>query len=97
MNVLDPATPPRRQAGGRPRATSSTASSPARRSSASSAGVLAGLRPGPLRGLRSVLVQWLARERLQALGQAEGTIAKDVPEVLFVCVQNAAAADGRRG
>lgn len=30
-----------------------------------------------------------ARERLRALGQAEGRIAKDVPEVLFVCVQNA--------
>jgi arsenate reductase len=30
-----------------------------------------------------------ARERLRALGQVHGTIAKDVPEVLFVCVQNA--------
>jgi arsenate reductase (thioredoxin) len=30
-----------------------------------------------------------ARERLRALGQVEGTITKDVPEVLFVCVQNA--------
>ena len=30
-----------------------------------------------------------ARERLRALGQVEGTIAKAVPEVLFVCVQNA--------
>ena len=30
-----------------------------------------------------------ARERLRALGQVQGTIAKDVPEVLFVCVQNA--------
>jgi arsenate reductase len=30
-----------------------------------------------------------ARERLRALGQIEGTIAKPVPEVLFVCVQNA--------
>src|SRR5918996_5188429 len=30
-----------------------------------------------------------ARERLLALGQVEGSIAKDVPEVLFVCVQNA--------
>ena len=36
-----------------------------------------------------VLVHRFARERLRALGQAEGTIAKDVPEVLFVCVQNA--------
>jgi arsenate reductase len=30
-----------------------------------------------------------ARERLRALGQVEGLIAKPVPEVLFVCVQNA--------
>jgi protein-tyrosine-phosphatase len=36
-----------------------------------------------------VLVHRFARERLRAFGQAEGTIAKDVPEVLFVCVQNA--------
>jgi protein-tyrosine-phosphatase len=35
-----------------------------------------------------VLVHRFARERLHALGQAEGTIGKDVPEVLFVCVQN---------
>jgi arsenate reductase (thioredoxin) len=35
-----------------------------------------------------VLVHRFARERLRALGQAEGTIAKDVPEVLFVCVHN---------
>jgi arsenate reductase len=36
-----------------------------------------------------VLVYRYSRERLRALGQAEGTIAKTVPEVLFVCVQNA--------
>ena len=36
-----------------------------------------------------VLAHRFARERLKALGQSEGTIAKDVPEVLFVCVQNA--------
>jgi arsenate reductase len=36
-----------------------------------------------------VLAHRFARERLRALGQAEGTIVKDVPEVLFVCVQNA--------
>ena len=36
-----------------------------------------------------LFVHRFARERLRALGQAEGTIAKDVPEVLFVCVQNA--------
>jgi arsenate reductase (thioredoxin) len=36
-----------------------------------------------------VLAHRFARERLKALGQAEGRIAKEVPEVLFVCVQNA--------
>jgi arsenate reductase len=35
-----------------------------------------------------VLVHRFARERLRALGQSRGTIARDVPEVLFVCVQN---------
>lgn len=36
-----------------------------------------------------VLAHRFARERLKALGQAEGTLTKDLPEVLFVCVQNA--------
>ena len=36
-----------------------------------------------------VLAHRFARERLKALGQAEGTIMKEHPEVLFVCVQNA--------
>jgi arsenate reductase len=36
-----------------------------------------------------VLAHRFARERLKALGQSEGTIVKEVPEVLFVCVQNA--------
>ena len=36
-----------------------------------------------------VLAHRFARERLKALAQAEGTITKDQPEVLFVCVQNA--------
>jgi len=36
-----------------------------------------------------LLVHRFARERLRALGQVEGVIAKDVPEVLFVCVHNA--------
>jgi protein-tyrosine-phosphatase len=36
-----------------------------------------------------LFVHRFARERLRALGQVEGTIAKDVPEVLFVCVHNA--------
>ena len=36
-----------------------------------------------------LLVHRFARERLQALAQVEGKFAKDVPEVLFVCVHNA--------
>src|SRR5581483_2354224 len=36
-----------------------------------------------------VLVHRFARERLKALGQAEGAIVKEQPEVLFVCVHNA--------
>lgn len=35
-----------------------------------------------------VLVHRFARERLHALGQVEGSVTKEVPEVLFVCVQN---------
>jgi protein-tyrosine-phosphatase len=36
-----------------------------------------------------ILAERFARERLRALGQSEGSIVKDVPEVLFVCVHNA--------
>jgi arsenate reductase len=36
-----------------------------------------------------LFVHRFARERLRALGQFEGLIAKPVPEVLFVCVHNA--------
>jgi len=36
-----------------------------------------------------VLVYRFSRERLLALGQAEGSISKKVPEVLFVCEHNA--------
>jgi protein-tyrosine-phosphatase len=36
-----------------------------------------------------VLTYRFARERLRAFGQAEGTIEKMTPEVLFVCVHNA--------
>jgi protein-tyrosine-phosphatase len=36
-----------------------------------------------------VLAHRFARERLKALGQAEGGITKDQPEVLFICVHNA--------
>ena len=36
-----------------------------------------------------LFVHRFARERLRALGQVEGSIAKEVPEVLFVCTHNA--------
>ena len=36
-----------------------------------------------------LLVHRFARERLRALAQVEGKLAKEVPEVLFVCVHNA--------
>jgi len=36
-----------------------------------------------------VLAHRFARERLHALGQWEGSIVKEQPEVLFVCVHNA--------
>ena len=36
-----------------------------------------------------LFVHRFSRERLRALGQHQGTITKEVPEVLFVCVQNA--------
>src|ERR1700686_4247854 len=36
-----------------------------------------------------VLVEKFARERLQAVAQAEGIVAKVLPEVLFVCEHNA--------
>ena len=36
-----------------------------------------------------VLAHRFTRERLKALAQAEGTVTKEQPEVLFVCVQNA--------
>jgi protein-tyrosine-phosphatase len=36
-----------------------------------------------------LFVHRFARERLRAMGQGEGTITKEMPEVLFVCVHNA--------
>ena len=36
-----------------------------------------------------VLAHRFARERLRALAQADGTIVKEQPEVLFVCIHNA--------
>jgi arsenate reductase (thioredoxin) len=50
---------------------------------------LEGLAGARVTDFLPVLAHRFARERLRALGQAEGTISKHVPEVLFVCVQNA--------
>ncbi len=50
---------------------------------------LEALRGARLKDFVPLFVHRFARERLRALGQVEGTITKDVPEVLFVCVQNA--------
>ncbi len=49
---------------------------------------------GALEGARvksfiPVFVQRFSRERLKALAQAQGKIAKDRPEILFVCTHNA--------
>jgi protein-tyrosine-phosphatase len=50
---------------------------------------LEALKDSRLKDFVPLFVHRFARERLRALGQVEGTITKDVPEVLFVCVQNA--------
>jgi arsenate reductase (thioredoxin) len=50
---------------------------------------LEALKGSRLKDFVPLFVHRFARERLRALGQVEGTITKDVPEVLFVCVQNA--------
>jgi arsenate reductase (thioredoxin) len=47
------------------------------------------LKGSRLKDFVPLFVHRFARERLRALGQVEGTITKDMPEVLFVCVQNA--------
>jgi arsenate reductase (thioredoxin) len=43
----------------------------------------------PIQAHVPVLAERFARERLRAVAQAEGSIVKEVPEVLFVCVHNA--------
>jgi arsenate reductase (thioredoxin) len=50
---------------------------------------LEALKGSRLKDFVPLFVHRFARERLRALGQVEGTITKEVPEVLFVCVQNA--------
>lgn len=46
------------------------------------------LSGGSINAFVPVLAHRFARERLKALGQAQGVIAKEQPEVLFVCVHN---------
>lgn len=50
---------------------------------------LEALEGARLKNFVPLFVHRFARERLRALGQVEGTITKEVPEVLFVCVENA--------
>jgi arsenate reductase (thioredoxin) len=47
------------------------------------------LGPNKINVFVPVLAHRFARERLRALAQAEGVLAKGLPEVLFVCVHNA--------
>jgi protein-tyrosine-phosphatase len=48
-----------------------------------------GLQGARVRNFVPLLVSRFAKERLHALAQADGLVAKEVPEVLFVCVHNA--------
>lgn len=50
---------------------------------------LEGLSTARFRDFVPLFVHRFSRERLRALAQHEGKLAKAVPEVLFVCVQNA--------
>ena len=43
----------------------------------------------PVQTLVALLSYRFARDRLRAVAQAEGSLIKEVPEVLFVCVHNA--------
>ncbi len=47
------------------------------------------LQGARLREFLPLFVHRFARQRLRALGQIEGKITKELPEVLFVCVHNA--------
>ena len=47
------------------------------------------LADAKVKGYVSLLTERFARQRLRACAQVEGVIVKEVPEVLFVCVQNA--------
>jgi arsenate reductase len=56
---------------------------------AESTDMLTGGSSGGISVFVPVLAYRFTRERLKALGQAEGLLAKEQPEVLFVCVHNA--------
>ena len=47
------------------------------------------LRGAKFQDFIPLFVHRFARERLRALAQVEGALTKEVPEVLFVCVENA--------
>ena len=47
------------------------------------------LQDAKVRTFLPLFIQRFAKERLKAYAQAEGTMSKEVPEVLFVCVHNA--------
>ena len=48
-----------------------------------------GDRPAVGPNFMPMLIERFARERLEAVAQAEGLVAKELPEILFVCVRNA--------
>ena len=48
-----------------------------------------GERPTVGPNFMPIFVKRFARERLEAVAQAEGLVAKALPEVLFICVRNA--------
>jgi arsenate reductase len=50
---------------------------------------IAAMAGARIRDFVPLFVNRFARERLQALAQVQGSMVKDVPEVLFVCVHNA--------
>ena len=90
--IRDCSTPsPASTSSGRPRRSSgsSPASSRRRRSPGTSPSPTDLLGTSKINVYVPVLVHRFARERLKALGQAEGAIVKEQPEVLFVCVHNA--------
>ena len=48
-----------------------------------------GERPTVGPNFMPIIIERFARERLEAVAQAEGLVAKELPQALFVCVHNA--------